>query len=359
MSNITEILKKNTLEIDDICYLLENSDNSKELFEYAYQIKSKYVGTQVYFRGLIELSNICSRDCYYCGIRKSNQNLDRFKLSKDEILEAAIWSYKANYGSVVLQGGERSDKSFVDFIEEILQEIKAETKGEIGITLSLGEQTEDTYRRWFEAGAHRYLLRIESSNKDIYNRIHPKTDSFENRLNCIKLLRKVGYQTGTGVMIGLPGQTIEDIAKDIFFYKENDIDMIGMGPFIPHHDTPMANDLGDFDKIAKDQFELALRTIAVTRILLKDVNIASSTALQALDSKGREKGLMAGANIIMPNVTDTKYRRGYQLYDGKPGLDENCISSRNTLENSIESAGESVGYNQWGDSPHFKNKRNQ
>lgn len=353
MTKFKEILKKNIYSRDDIIYLISQSEHEQLLFEKAYEVKKKYVGTNVYFRGLIELSNICTRNCFYCGIRKGNKNIDRFQLSKEDIVEKAIWAYEAGYGSAVLQGGERSDPEFINFIENVLKLITHKTNGKAGITLSLGEQTEETYTRWLNAGAHRYLLRIESSNPDIYHNIHPDTDKFSSRIAALKLIQKCGYQTGTGVMIGLPQQTYADLADDILFFKENDIDMIGMGPFIPHHDTPMANAFDNFDQMAEEQLKLALRVIAITRIIMKDINIASSTALQALDSKGRERGLLAGANIIMPNVTDTQYRKGYQLYDGKPGLDENCNSSRINLEKSIHNTGEKIGYNMLGDSPHF------
>lgn len=223
--------------------------------------------------------------------------------------------------------------------------------------MSLGEHSPETYRKWFELGSHRYLLRIETTNRELFKKLHPD-DDFDERIACMESLREIGYQVGTGIMIGIPGQTAEDLAKDILFFKENDIDMIGMGPFIPHSDTPMADSIEDFEKNKERQLEMGLKMIAITRIVLKDVNIASTTALQALHPVGREMGLKAGANIIMPNVTETKFRSGYQLYDNKPGIDENSESSRNALDSSISEIGEEIGYNQWGDSPHFRKKKN-
>jgi biotin synthase len=322
------------------------------LYKRAYAIKRDYVGTKVYFRGLIELSNICAKNCYYCGIRSGNPNVKRYQISREEVLAEVRWCYEQRYGSLVIQAGEREDKAWVDFITRIIMDIKELSNAELGITLSLGEQTEDVYRQWFDAGAHRYLLRIEESNRDLYKTLHPADHSFEHRLSCLRTLKKVGYQTGTGVMIGLPGQTVEHLADDILFFYDEDIDMIGMGPFIPHHETPLAHLIPQYDPIRA--LDAGLKMIATTRIALKDVNIASTTALQALQPAGRELGLLAGANIIMPNITDTSYRRGYQLYEGKPGLDENALSSRTALEESIISIGETIGYGEWGDSRHFR-----
>ena len=334
---------------------LKKKDEIEALYKRAYEVKKQYVGTKVYLRGLIELSNICTRNCYYCGIRKDNHLLERYYINKEEVLKEAKWCFEQHYGSLTIQAGERSDKSWIDYIEELVKEIKTLTDGKMGITLSLGEQSEETYRRWFEAGAHRYLLRIETSNPELYKSLHPAENSFENRLECIRSLKKIGYQVGSGVMIGLPHQTMEDLADDILFFYDEDIDMIGMGPFIPHHQTPMAYLLATFHP--EEALEQALKMISATRIALKDVNIASTTALQALHPKGRELGLLAGANVLMPNITDTRFREGYQLYEGKPGLNENALAIRKALEESIYSIGESIGYDEWGDSPHFKNKK--
>jgi biotin synthase len=334
---------------------LEDKDDIADLFEKAYQVKTENVGRVVYLRGLIELSNICQKNCCYCGIRRDNQNVDRYQLSKEEILREAKWIYENRYGSIVLQAGERDDGPFIDFIEELVSEIKQIGSGALGITLSLGEQSLETYRRWFKAGAHRYLLRIETSNSELYKKIHPPEMSFENRVECLKRLNKSGYQVGTGVMIGIPGQTLSDLAGDVHFFKEYDIDMIGMGPFIPHKDTPMGGYLTDFNH--EEQFLLGLKMIAVTRIALEDINIAAATALQALKDDGRELALKAGANIIMPNVTDTKYRHSYQLYENKPCIDENSNQCKLCLLTRISSAGEAIGYEKWGDSPHFSRRQ--
>ncbi len=345
------------LGFDDVVFLLSTNDEKliKKLFEKAYKTKLKYVKNKVYFRGIIEFSNICEKNCYYCGIRKDNKEVKRYFMTEDEILSAAKWAYENNYGSLVLQSGEQTNVKFIDFIEDILFKIKDLSNGELGITLSLGEQSFDTYQRWFNAGAHRYLLRIETSNPNLYKKLHPSDHSFENRVNCVKNLKEIGYQTGTGVMIGLPYQTDFDLAQDIYFFMKNDIDMIGMGPYVLHHQTPLAKKIKAFDK--KKQLEKSLKMIALTRLVLKDVNIAATTALQALKDDGRELGLKAGANIIMPVITDVKYRKDYLLYEDKPCIDENAKLCKSCLEMRIRQNNEEIAYGKWGDSPHYYRRR--
>lgn len=332
---------------------LEDPIQLKRLFDIAYNIKTNHVGRVVYFRGLIELSNICSKDCLYCGIRKSNHKVKRFVLEKQEIVEEALWALKSRYGSVVLQSGERNDPEFTDFIEDTLREITHRSEGKLGITLSLGEQSLETYQRWFAAGAQRYLLRIEASDPELYNKLHPAGHSYQERVECLRRLQQAGFQTGTGVMIGLPYQTTENLIHDLRFFQKIDIDMIGMGPYLVHPDTPLAEAMPEFKRIRERQLVLGLKMIACARILLKDINIASTTALQALDVSGRQQGILAGANVMMPNITDTRYRAGYQLYLDKPGLNENSEESKIALEKSIYAIGETIGYDQWGNSKHF------
>ena len=321
------------------------------LYDAAYAVKLQTVGPTVYFRGIVELSNICRKDCYYCGIRRSNANVERYQMGEDEIVRDALWAHEHRYGSIVLQAGERQDAAFVDQIERILKRIKAASDGELGITLSLGEQSEAVYRAWFEAGAHRYLLRVETTNPDLYRQLHPATHDFDTRVGCLDTLRNVGYQVGSGVMIGLPGQTTADLAQDIRFFRDHDIDMIGMGPYVLHSETPLAERVDAINPVT--QLELGLKMIAVTRLVLRDVNIAATTALQALHPTGREMGLQAGANIIMPNLTDTPYRKAYQLYEGKPCMDEDSTMCRGCLQKRVADIGETIGLGQWGDSPHF------
>ncbi len=326
--------------------------DAKALFEAAYEVKAREVGRTVSFRGLVEFGNICRKDCYYCGIRRSNGKVRRYRLDADEILREAEWTFKAGYGSLVLQSGELADEASVAFVEDVLRRIHAMAGDAFGVTLSLGEQTEETYRRWREAGAHRYLLRIETSSPALYAKLHPADHSWETRRECLRALRRCGYLVGTGVMAGLPGQTIDDLASDIEFFAAEDVDMIGMGPYIPHPDTPLGKGVRWTPEDAKKRLELGLRMIAVTRLHLHDVNIAAATALQALDHEGREKGLLAGANVIMPNVTEKSRRADYQLYAGKPCLDENASVCRTCLERRIAAAGETINWNGRGDPPH-------
>jgi biotin synthase len=347
--------KTGDLNLEEIEFLLKltNKEDIRKLYETAYKVKVANVGKKVWFRGIVEFSNICTKDCYYCGIRKSNSETARFIIPEEEIIKSAVWCWEAQYGSAVLQSGERNDLEFIDMVENIIKEIKKRTNGELGLTLCLGEQTKETYQRWFEAGAHRYLLRIEASDSELYKKLHPANHSYDNRVNCLKLLQDTGYQVGTGVMIGLPFQTKKHLAKDIQFFRDFDIDMIGMGPYIFHKATPLYRYFDEWSKTDDELLEDGLKMIAATRLVLRDVNIAATTALQALKHNGRELGLQAGANVIMPNATDTKYREGYKLYENKPCTDENAAMCRGCLTRRIEGIGESVGFGGWGDSPHF------
>ncbi len=341
---------------EEIIELLQSDgENRTNLFKKALEVKVKNIGFKVYFRGLVEFSNICSKDCLYCGIRKSNEKVIRYSVSDTEIMEACGFAWEHGFGSVVLQSGEMSNPAFVNRVDLLLRKIKQLSNNELGITLSCGEQTKETYQRWFESGAHRYLLRIESSNKEIYYKIHPKTKkhNFENRLEALSFLKETGYQVGSGVMIGLPFQTVKDLADDLLFLKKIDIDMCGMGPYIEHENTPLIN-YSHLLKSKKERFDLALKMIAVLRLLMPDINIAASTALETLDENGREKALAAGANIIMPNLTPYKYRENYLLYENKPVGSGSLLPDIQSLISRIQSAGFEIGTNkEWGDSKHF------
>jgi biotin synthase len=261
-------------------------------------------------------------------------------------------------GSIVIQSGERTDNVFVETLTRLIREIKEKTAGTLGITLSCGEQSLETYQKWFDAGAHRYLLRIETSSEELFRKIHPENEFhlYADRMEALENLRKAGYQTGTGVMIGLPGQTAENLADDLLFMQNIDIDMIGMGPYIPHPDTPMANWKTRLLKPA-ERFELSLRMIALARILLKDVNIAASTALDALDPDGRVKAILAGANVFMPNMTPKIYAENYHLYEGKPRIKDDTRIVVKELEAKLKVLKETIGYGKWGDSKHFFKKK--
>lgn len=343
------------MERSEIITLLGSSGSEKEkLFRRSREIRDLTVGNKVFFRGLIEFSNICGKNCYYCGIRKGNSKVIRYELTDNEILDACRFAWENRFGSVVLQSGELTSIRFVRRVDRLIKAIKSLSANELGITLSCGEQSRETYRRWNESGAHRYLLRIEATNPDLYQKIHPvnKTHSFEKRLQALNDLRDTGYQVGTGVMIGLPFQTLDDLAGDLLFLRDLDIDMCGMGPYIEHEDTPMY-EYRHLLFSRQDRFDLALKMIAVLRILMPDINIAAATALQAIDPAGREKAVAIGANVIMPNLTPSTHRKDYLLYEDKPCLDEDAELCRQCLEARIHLAGSEIGYGEWGDSKHF------
>jgi biotin synthase len=334
----------------------DNEQDFQALLDEAYQTKLQFIGKKVHLRGLIEISNNCIKNCYYCGIRRDNQRVNRYEMEISEILENAKWAYENHYGSVVLQSGERTDSSFIERITRIIHEIKKLSHNQLGITLSFGEQDEQAYQQWFDAGAHRYLLRIEASNQALYQQIHPQDHDYSQRLACLYSLKKIGYQLGTGVMIGLPGQTKAHLAEDLLFLKEIDIDMLGMGPYLIHEDTPLYQTFTDHHP--EKNFRDTLKMIALSRILMPKINIAASTAMQAIIKNGREQALLAGANIIMPNVTDVKYRKYYRLYKDKPCTDENASECKYCLENRVKSIHEEIIYDEWGDSLHFIQKNN-
>ena len=333
-------------------------DCEQELFAAALRLKRQLFGNLVNLRGLIEFSNICICDCLYCGIRKSNSHVNRYVMSEEDILKSAGLASEFGYGAVVLQSGERHDRQFTAMVTRLVRKIN-ELPNPPAITLSCGEQSLNTLREWVDAGAKRYLLRIESSSPELFAAIHPPQTRYRARKTALRRIQRAGFQTGTGVMIGLPGQTLYDLAGDIKFFRDMDIDMIGMGPFLPQSDTPMG-DAPDDPETVRRRFSWSLRMIAVTRLVLRDVNIASTTALQALDPEsGREQGLLAGANVIMPNVGETLYRKDYQLYNGKPALDENGREIREKLLASLRSIGEEPRWDSSGDPPHFFQRTGQ
>lgn len=360
MRDIYEILKKGAfISKDDIIKLLSLSDQGHEyLIKYGHEIKLKHVKNHVYLRGIIEFSNICEKNCYYCGIRRDNKNFKRYNIDDDEIIETIKYNYDRGLKSFVLQSGEITNKNFIKRISNLLKRIKREINSELRITLSLGEQSYETYKEWYEAGAQRYLLRIETSSEQLYKKLHPNDDkhSFMNRLKCLENIKKIGYQTGTGVMIGLPYQTLENLADDIIFMREFEVDMVGMGPYIEHPDTPLYQARKELLTL-KERLDLTIRMISVLRIIMPDINIASTTALQAIHPFGREFGLFAGANVIMPNVTPNKFRKLYLLYKNKPCIDEKSDDCIECLINRVKIIGDSVRIDDYGDSKYYLLKK--
>lgn len=318
------------------------AEADERLFERARQARNETIGDAVYLRGLIEYSNVCAKDCYYCGIRNSSQ-CDRYTLETNQIIGAAEYAKKNGYGSVVLQGGENTASTHIDRITRLVEQIAAM---DLGITLSMGEQSQQTYRRWRQAGANRYLLRIEASNRALYELIHPADHSYSKRVEALQSLKSEGYQVGTGVMVGLPFQTVEDLADDLLFMQKIDIDMCGMGPYIVAEGTPLAVHESEL-KPEESRLQMTLRMIAALRLLMPKINIASSTALQAIDPDGRLRAIDAGANVVMPNLTPSDAKTRYLLYNNKPMELDTRILERN------------IHYGERGDSAHFRDKMNK
>lgn len=358
MQSINDILKLNTWKKEHLIQLLKcEGDDKKALFTLAAHVKKQWVDDKVYFRGLIEFSNVCDKDCLYCGIRKENTAVVRYNLSDEQIVEAAMYAWENKYASIVLQSGELENSAFSNRIEHLLKTIHQKTNNQLHVTLSCGEQSKETYQRWFDSGAHRYLLRIESSNKALYGKIHPNNalHSYDRRIQALQNLQSIGYQTGTGVMIGLPFQTFEDLADDLLFMQNFNVDMVGMGPYIEQKDTPLYQHRNTLMPLV-ERFQLSLKMIAILRIMMKDINIAAATALQAIDKIGREKAIKVGANVIMPNITPGMYRDSYKLYDNKPCTDENAEDCTSCLQVRIALAENEIALGEWGDSKHYSQR---
>ena len=311
----------------DIINLLKNNETETNILKIADKVREENVGNSVHLRGLIEFSNICSRECLYCGLRSQNKNTDRYRLSKDEILYFVKKAVDLGYKTVVLQSGED-----LFYTKDKMCEIIAEIKNyNVALTLSIGEKTFEEYKSYKEAGADRYLLRIETTDENLYKKLHPYSE-LKNRIKCLEYIKELGYEVGTGIMTGLPGQSIESIADDILFFKTIGADMVGIGPFIVHPQTPLNESKnGDFD--------LALKTMAITRILMKDINIPATSAMETLNPNGRIIALQSGANVVMPNIMSSEYRAKYEIYPGKICIDEDSDKCRKCVENKIKSIG--------------------
>ena len=353
-----DILRKPELDREGIKVLLSaEGAQLKSLLRRGLEVKLSRLDNYVHLRGLIEYGNVCEKNCLYCGLRTGNGKVARYCLSDAEVLDCAHLAHELGYGSVALQSGERCDAGFIDKIEWLVREIKKIDGGSLGVTLSLGEQSEETYRRWFEAGAHRYLLRIESSDEELYYKIHPRNDkhSFRKRIECLESLKRLGYQTGTGVMVGLPFQTLDHLAEDLLFFKRMDVAMVGLGPYIPHPDTPLYRHK-DIIPPAKDRMDMTLKMIAVLRMMMPEINMVAATANQTIDPQGREKAIAAGANVIMPNLTPGEYRESYFIYPDKACVKDQPDQCQTCLDIRLAAIGHKIQYNAWGDSVAFTKK---
>ncbi|MDR0617941.1 MAG: [FeFe] hydrogenase H-cluster radical SAM maturase HydE [Endomicrobium sp.] len=329
---LQKIISSRNLHEEEILYLLKTKD-TKKLTSFADMVRKKYVGNEVHLRALIEFSNYCKQNCLYCGLQRTNLKLERYRIKEQEIVSLAKQAKDFGYKTVVLQSGE--DEYYnVNKMTYIISEIK---KLDIAITLSVGEKTFNEYKAYKEAGADRYLLRIETTDEVLYNKLDPDM-SLKNRMICLENIKKLGFEVGSGIMVGLPGQTLESIAKDIVYLKSIPVDMAGIGPFIYNPDTSL-----QFKSINQyDNFDLSLKVMAILRLIMPDINIPATTAMETLNPNGRLIALQSGANVVMPNATETIYRKKYGIYPGKICLNDSPGHCRACIENKIKSIGRFV-----------------
>lgn len=318
---------------EEIILLLQDKEAASLLFQAADRVRKKYVGDEVYLRALIEFSSYCKNNCCYCGLRRDNRHALRYRLTPRQILNTARQAAQIGYKTVVLQSGE--DTWFSPAImAEIIREIK---KLGLAITLSIGEKNREEYAAYRQAGADRYLLRIETTDKALYAKWDPGM-SWQNRARCLRDLKELGYEVGSGSLVGLPGQTLESLADDLLFFKSLPVDMAGIGPFIPHPQTPLAQ------AAVEGHFELSLKVMAVMRLLLPDINIPATTAMESLHPRGRLLALQSGANVIMPNVTDELCQERYDLYPGKMHTGPNAEQYVRDLTRKLAAIGRTVRF---------------
>lgn len=338
MNNRERILKlraNRTLEREELKQLLltMSAEDETLLYSNACQVREKYYGKDVYLRGIIEFSNYCRNDCYYCGIRKSNANAERYHLTKEEIVACADQGYELQFRTFVLQSGEDmsySDQDIADIVSEIRRR-----HPDTAVTLSIGERSRESYQLWFDAGAERYLLRQETSDPEHYRKLHPEELTIEHRKHCLDMLKEIGYQVGCGIMVDSPYQTIDNVLDDLYYMKEFGADMIGIGPFIPHKDTKFKDE-------PAGTLEHTLHLLGVIRLMMPEVLLPATTALGTIDPRGREKGILAGANVVMPNLSPTAVRSKYLLYDGKICTGDEAAECRSCMERRISTTGYNV-----------------
>ena len=313
--------------------LCDDPEVNEYLKERARAVREKHYGKDVYLRGLIEFTNYCKNNCIYCGIRAGNPKAERYRLTEDEILSCSDEGYKLGFRTFVLQGGE--DPYYTDDVMVSIVKKIRERHPDCAITLSIGERSKESYQKLHDAGADRYLLRHETANKEHYKKLHPETMSFDNRMKCLRDLKEIGYQVGCGMMIGSPYQTIDDLISDIRFIQDLKPEMVGMGPFIPHHDTPFKDEKGG-------TAEMTVKLISIVRLILPDVLLPATTALGTIDPLGREKGILAGANVLMPNLSPSGVRDKYLLYDNKICTGEEAAECIRCLSVRVSKTGYSV-----------------
>ena len=329
LSLIEKLNQEKKLEMEEWIFLIENRREkiAETLFALARDIQKQHFGNKIYTRGLIEYTNYCKNNCYYCGIRRDNKSVERYRLTVEEILDCCRRGYALGFRTFVLQGGEDGYDTD-ERVEEIIRSVK-QRYPDCAITLSLGERSYKSYLRLYQAGADRYLLRHETAQKEHYEILHPPELSEANRKQCLYNLKKIGYQTGTGFMVGSPGQTPQSLAEDLIFIQELNPHMVGIGPFVPHHETPFAKEKGG-------TVELTLYMLGLLRVMLPNVLLPATTALGTIDPRGREKGILAGANVVMPNLSPLGVRKKYELYDNKICTGEEAAECRQCLASRMK-----------------------
>jgi biotin synthase len=326
--------------------LEEDTRRLEQLWRAADETRKRCVGDAVHLRGLVEISNYCARQCAYCGLRAGNRALPRYRMTAGEVLEAAHQAMAFGFGTVVLQGGEDPGLTS-DWVTNVVRSIKSETG--LAVTLSLGERSLDELRAWKVAGADRYLLRFETSDRPLFDLIHPGVKGkTSDRIAMLRQLKSVGYETGSGIMVGLPGQSYDSVARDIQLFRELDLDMIGIGPFIPHKDTPLGQLPAEHELSVAREVPMGegmvYKAVALSRILCPQANIPATTALATLNKvNGRELALQRGANVVMPNLTPVKYRKLYEIYPDKACVDEAGSACNTCLKLRIGRIGRAVG----------------
>lgn len=330
---VFKLRKNRNLTDDELILLIESPEAQDALRTHAAEVRDAIYGNSIYVRGLIEFTNYCKNDCFYCGIRRSNQELERYRLSKDEILNCCSEGYALGFRTFVLQGGE--DPKITDaFLCETVSSIK-QSYPDCAVTLSCGEKSEQSYKAYFKAGADRYLLRHETADEGHYAKLHPQTMSLTARKENLWQLKKIGFEVGSGFMVGSPFQTTQDLLKDLRFLQELDPDMIGIGPYLPHQATP-------FREMPKGDLQQCLRMISILRLLFPKALIPSTTALGTIHPKGREFGIEAGANVVMPNLSPIMVRKRYELYDNKICTGEEAAECRSCLNRRMETIGHRI-----------------
>lgn len=329
---IDKLYETNSADKEELLYLINNiNEKEKEyLLEKSKKTAEENYSNKVFMRGLIELTNYCKNDCYYCGIRRSNKNAERYRLNLEDILSCCKAGHKLGFRTFVLQGGE--DMHFTD--DKLVEIVKAirENYPDCAITLSLGEKSYESYKKYFDAGADRYLLRHETADEEHYGKLHPESMSLQERKECLFNLKKIGYQVGSGFMVGSPYQTNENLVDDLLFLKELNPHMVGLGPFIPHKETSFRDE-------SQGTLEMTLLMIALVRLMLPKALIPATTALGTIDPKGREMGFNAGANVIMPNLSPAEVRKKYLLYDNKVSTGDEAAESMSAITAKIQDAG--------------------